>query len=448
MRILVVDDEKAIRESLEDILMDEGFLVTSASTGREAISEIVNTQPDIVLLDLFLPGMSGIQVLEKLAEENLMESLIVIVISGHGTIETAVKAIKLGAFDFIEKPINLERLLGTVEKAKRQLQLIKTKNVLLESKESLIGESPVMKKLKETIEIVSKVDSTVLIYGESGTGKELVARSIHRLSNRSDKPFVDINCAAIPDNLIESELFGYEKGAFTGATRGKKGKFEIADGGTLFLDEIGDMPLLAQSKLLRVLEERKISRIGSIENVPVDVRVIAATNKNLEEEVKKGNFREDLFYRINVVPIYVPPLRERGEDIIILAEHFLSVFSKDYKREKPELSNEVKEIMLNYSWPGNVRELKNLMERLTILIHGETVKPSDLPKNMFKGSNELGKFTNMQLKQAREEFEKNYIKEVIEKFNGDLKKAAKFMGIDLSNLYRKLNKYGISSGTV
>ncbi len=448
MRILVVDDEKAIRESLEDILIDEGFLVTSASTGREAISEIVNTQPDIVLLDLFLPGMSGIQVLEKLAEENLMESLIVIVISGHGTIETAVKAIKLGAFDFIEKPINLERLLGTVEKAKRQLQLIKTKNVLLESKESLIGESPVMKKLKETIEIVSKVDSTVLIYGESGTGKELVARSIHRLSNRSDKPFVDINCAAIPDNLIESELFGYEKGAFTGATRGKKGKFEIADGGTLFLDEIGDMPLLAQSKLLRVLEERKISRIGSIENVPVDVRVIAATNKNLEEEVKKGNFREDLFYRINVVPIYVPPLRERGEDIIILAEHFLSVFSKDYKREKPELSNEVKEIMLNYSWPGNVRELKNLMERLTILIHGETVKPSDLPKNMFKGSNELGKFTNMQLKQAREEFEKNYIKEVIEKFNGDLKKAAKFMGIDLSNLYRKLNKYGISSGTV
>jgi len=448
MRILIIDDEKSVRESLEDILKDEGYPVISASTGREGILKAVETQPDVILLDLFLPGMSGIEVLKKLSEEKITELSTIIVISGHGTIETAVKAIKLGAFDFIEKPINLERLLSTIEKAKRQLQLIKTRNILFESRESLIGESPAMKNLKETIEIVSKVDSTVLIIGESGTGKELVARSIHRLSKRADKPFVDINCAAIPDNLIESELFGYEKGAFTGATKGKKGKFEIADEGTLFLDEIGDMPMLAQSKLLRVLEERKISRIGSVDNIPVDVRVIAATNKNLEEEVKRGNFREDLFYRINVVPIYVPPLRERGEDIIILAEHFLSAFSKDYKREKPELSDDVKEIMLGYSWPGNVRELKNLMERLTILTHGKTIKPSDLPKNMFEGNNSLKKFTNMQLKQAKEEFEKNYIKEIIEKFNGDLKKAAKFMGIDISNLYRKLNKYGINSGTV
>jgi two-component system nitrogen regulation response regulator NtrX len=448
MRILIIDDEKSVRESLEDILKDEGYPVISASTGREGILKAVETQPDVILLDLFLPGMSGIEVLKKLSEEKITELSTIIVISGHGTIETAVKAIKLGAFDFIEKPINLERLLSTIEKAKRQLQLIKTRNILFESRESLIGESPAMKNLKETIEIVSKVDSTVLIIGESGTGKELVARSIHRLSKRADKPFVDINCAAIPDNLIESELFGYEKGAFTGATKGKKGKFEIADEGTLFLDEIGDMPMLAQSKLLRVLEERKISRIGSVDNIPVDVRVIAATNKNLEEEVKRGNFREDLFYRINVVPIYVPPLRERGEDIIILAEHFLSAFSKDYKREKPELSDDVKEIMLGYSWPGNVRELKNLMERLTILTHGKTIKPSDLPKNMFEGNSSLKKFTNMQLKQAKEEFEKNYIKEIIEKFNGDLKKAAKFMGIDISNLYRKLNKYGINSGTV
>jgi len=448
MRILIIDDEKSVRESLEDILKDEGYPVISASTGREGILKAVETQPDVILLDLFLPGMSGIEVLKKLSEEKITELSTIIVISGHGTIETAVKAIKLGAFDFIEKPINLERLLSTIEKAKRQLQLIKTRNILFESRESLIGESPAMKNLKETIEIVSKVDSTVLIIGESGTGKELVARSIHRLSKRADKPFVDINCAAIPDNLIESELFGYEKGAFTGATKGKKGKFEIADEGTLFLDEIGDMPMLAQSKLLRVLEERKISRIGSVDNIPVDVRVIAATNKNLEEEVKRGNFREDLFYRINVVPIHVPPLRERGEDIIILAEHFLSAFSKDYKREKPELSDDVKEIMLGYSWPGNVRELKNLMERLTILTHGKTIKPSDLPKNMFEGNSSLKKFTNMQLKQAKEEFEKNYIKEIIEKFNGDLKKAAKFMGIDISNLYRKLNKYGINSGTV
>jgi len=448
MRILIIDDEKSVRESLEDILKDEGYPVISASTGREGILKAVETQPDVILLDLFLPGMSGIEVLKKLSEEKITELSTIIVISGHGTIETAVKAIKLGAFDFIEKPINLERLLSTIEKAKRQLQLIKTRNILFESRESLIGESPAMKNLKETIEIVSKVDSTVLIIGESGTGKELVARSIHRLSKRADKPFVDINCAAIPDNLIESELFGYEKGAFTGATKGKKGKFEIADEGTLFLDEIGDMPMLAQSKLLRVLEERKISRIGSVDNIPVDVRVIAATNKNLEEEVKRGNFREDLFYRINVVPIYVPPLRERGEDIIILAEHFLSAFSKDYKREKPELSDDVKEIMLGYSWPGNVRELKNLMERLTILTHGKTIKPSDLPKNMFEGNSSLKKFTNMQLKQAKEEFEKNYIKEIIEKFDGDLKKAAKFMGIDISNLYRKLNKYGINSGTV
>ena len=445
MRILVIDDERGVRKSLEDILRDEGYSVKSAETGRDGIQKVLDFQPDIVLLDLFLPGMPGLEVLKRLSEEGLMENTVVIVISGHGTIESAVKAIKLGAFDFIEKPINLNSLLGTVERAKKQLNLIRTRNALLEtvSREKLIGESPAMLNLKRTIERVSRVDSTVLIVGESGTGKELVARMIHDMSRRANKPFVDINCAAIPDNLIESELFGYEKGAFTGALKGKKGKFEAADGGTLFLDEIGDMPLLAQSKLLRVLEERKISRLGSLENVPVDVRVIAATNKNLEKEVERGSFREDLFYRINVIPVNVPPLRERGDDVLLLSEYFLERFSSDYKCEKPRISDAVKEILLSYSWPGNVRELKNLMERLTILHPGKTVKPSDLPENMRGGSD--GNLTHLQLKKAKEEFEKSYIKAVLERFNGDVRKASKFMGIDVSSLYRKMNRYGIGS---
>ncbi|WP_457568712.1 sigma-54-dependent transcriptional regulator [Desulfurobacterium sp.] len=448
MKILIVDDEAGIRESLSDILKDEGYSVSTAESGSKGIEKIYSELPDIVILDLFLPGIPGMEILKKLSKEKMTEKTVIIVISGHGNIQTAVEAIKMGAFDFIEKPINFDRLLSVIEKAKKQISLIKETTILKErlSSETIIGNSPAIKKLKEQIEAVAPVDSTVIIYGESGTGKELVARSIHNLSNRADAPFVPINCAAIPDNLIEAELFGYEKGAFTGANARKKGKFEIADGGTIFLDEIGDMPLMAQSKLLRVLEEKAVERIGSVEKIKVNVRVVSATNKNLEKAIEEGKFREDLYYRLNVIPIRVPPLRERGEDVLLLADHFLTKFSADYKREKPSLSEDAKEILLKYSWPGNVRELKNLMERLVILVRKEKIEPDDLPDNMLNRQKfSVNRFTFLPLKEAKEKFEKEYIVSILKETGGDMKKAASRMQIDLSNLYRKINKYGISS---
>ncbi len=451
MKILVIDDEAGIRESLSDILKDEGYNVSLAESGSKGLEKIYAEMPDIIILDLFLPGIPGMDILKRLSKERITEKSVIIVISGHGNIQTAVEAIKMGAFDFIEKPINFDRLLSVLEKAKKQLTLIKETTILKErlSSETIIGTSPAIRKLKEQIDAVAPVDSTVIIYGESGTGKELVARSIHKLSKRANAPFVPINCAAIPDNLIEAELFGYEKGAFTGANARKKGKFEIADGGTIFLDEIVDMPLMAQSKLLRVLEEKAVERIGSIEKINVDVRVVSATNKNLEKAIEEGTFREDLYYRLNVIPIHVPPLRERGEDVLLLADHFLTKFSADYKREKPQLSDDVKEIFLKYRWPGNVRELKNLMERLVILVRKEKIEPEDLPENMFtrKGFS-VNRFTTLPLKEAREEFEKEYIISILKETNGDMKKAAAKMQIDLSNLYRKINKYGISGDAV
>jgi len=451
MKILIIDDEAGIRESLSGILEDEGYSISVAESGNEGLEKIETENPDIIILDLFLPGIPGMDILKQLSEKKITEKSVVIVISGHGNIQTAVEAIKNGAFDFIEKPINFEKLLSILEKAKKQLSLLKETEILKEKlfSETIIGNSPVMEKLKKEIEAVAPVDSTVIIYGESGTGKELVARTIHQLSKRSSAPFVPINCAAIPDNLIEAELFGYEKGAFTGANARKKGKFEIADGGTLFLDEIGDMPLMAQSKLLRVLEDKAIERIGSVERINVDVRVISATNKNLEKAIEEGTFREDLYYRLNVIPIHVPPLRERGTDILLLADYFLSKFSADYKRKKIELSESVKEIFLSYHWPGNVRELKNLIERLVILVKKGKVEPEDLPENMFsKKGFSINRFLSMPLKEAREKFEREYIIATLRETKGDMKLAAAKMQIDLSNLYRKMNKYGIGNDAV
>ncbi|SNR77561.1 sigma-54-dependent transcriptional regulator [Desulfurobacterium atlanticum] len=451
MKILIIDDEAGIRESLSGILEDEGYSISTAESGNEGLEKIETENPDIIILDLFLPGIPGMEILKQLLRKKITEKAVVIVISGHGNIQTAVEAIKNGAFDFIEKPINFEKLLSVLEKAKKQLSLLKETVILKEKlfSETIIGNSPVMEKLKREIEAVAPVDSTVIIYGESGTGKELVARTIHQLSKRSSAPFVPINCAAIPDNLIEAELFGYEKGAFTGANARKKGKFEIADGGTIFLDEIGDMPLMAQSKLLRVLEDKVIEKIGSVERINVDVRVISATNKNLEKAIEDGSFREDLYYRLNVIPIHVPPLRERGNDILLLADYFLSKFSADYKREKIKLSESVKEIFLTYHWPGNIRELKNLIERLVILAKKEIIEPEDLPENMFaKKRFSINRFLSMPLKEAKEKFEKEYIIATLKETKGDMKLAAAKMQIDLSNLYRKMNKYGIGNDTV
>ncbi len=451
MKILIIDDEAGIRESLSDILRDEGYNISTAASGNEGIEKIEAELPDIIILDLFLPGIPGMEILKNLAKKKVTEKAVIIVISGHGNIQTAVEAIKTGAFDFIEKPINFDQLLSVLEKAKKQLLFLKETSILKEKlfSETIIGNSQAIEKLKEDIAAIAPVDTTVLIYGESGTGKELVAKTIHKMSNRTTAPFVPINCAAIPDNLIEAELFGYEKGAFTGANSRKKGKFEIADKGTIFLDEIGDMPLMAQSKLLRVLEEKTIERIGSIERIDVDVRVISATNKNLEKAIENNEFREDLYYRLNVIPIRVPPLSEREKDTLLLADYFLNKFSADYKREKPELSKQVKEIFLKYNWPGNIRELKNLMERLVILVRKAVIKPEDLPENMFsKGKFRIENFLSMPLKEAKEDFEKEYIKSILKQTCGDMKIAAAKMQIDLSNLYRKLNKYGIENESV
>ncbi len=441
MKVLVVDDEAAIRETLRGILEDEGFSVSLARDALEAKKLIESQRPEIVLLDLFLPGISGMELLQELSEKGLTSETVIIVISGHGTIQNAVKAVKLGAFDFIEKPLGYDRLMAVLEKAKKEVRLLRQKALLkAQAFEQLIGESRAVRELKEKIKTLAKTDSTVLIYGESGSGKELVARSIHQLSQRRDFPFVPVNCAAIPENLIEAELFGYEKGAFTGAELRKEGKFELADGGTLFLDEIGDMPLQLQSKLLRAIETKEIERVGAVRSFKVDVRILSATNKELEKEVEKGNFRQDLFFRINVIPLRVPPLRERESDVLLLAEHFLEKFSQDYKRPKPRLSDSAQKALLSYNWPGNVRELKNLMERVVILCQKDLIDAEDLSLGFSKN------FYQLPLKEAREAFERDYIQKTLKRFGGDVKAAAEFLKIDISSLYRKISKYGIGNG--
>ena len=372
----------------------------------------------------------------------------IVMISGHANIPIAVKALKEGAFDFLEKPISTDSILAVIEKAGKEIKK-EVEYRFLKEKEfesfQIIGESEPIKKLKKQIEKVAKTNAWVMIFGENGTGKELVARSIHYLSERADKPFVDINCAAIPDDLLESELFGYEKGAFSGAVSRKLGKLEIADGGTLFLDEVADMSLSSQAKLLRVLEEQEFSRLGSNQKIKVDIRVISATNKNLDREIQEGRFRQDLAFRLSVVPLYVPPLRERGDDIILLAEYFLERSCRENKMEKPVLSDDVKEALLKYSWPGNVRELKNLMERLCIFASDGIVTVDDLPSYIVKNRpvrsrSEIG---IKPLKQAREEAEKEVIKQALKQYGRNLKEIAKVLEVDLSSLYRKIKQYNL-----
>ncbi len=439
--ILVVDDEPEILSTLKDILEDEGYRFSGFLKGEDAIEAIDRELPDLVVLDIWLPGMDGIQVLDQIKRKH--PHLPVLIISGHGTIETAVKAVKLGAYDFIEKPIDLDKFLIKIERAleegafREEYGRLKEK---IKEERQLIGKSPKMKELLDQINLVAPTDCWVLILGESGVGKELVAREIHRLSPRSNGPFVEVNCAAIPYDRIEYELFGYEKGAFGGADVSKKGKFELANGGTLYFDEIGDMDLRIQAKVLRVLEELKVERVGSNVSIDLDIRVIASSNKDLEKEVASGNFRKDLYYRLNVVPIVVPPLRERKEDIPLLIEHFSNYFAVKYGRKPKTFSKGAMKILMDYNWPGNVRELKNLVERLVITVQKDVVEESDLPYPL--GVVEPVEAVRT-LKEAKEAFEKDFIIRQLRKNEWNISKTAEELGIERSHLYKKMKAYGI-----
>ncbi len=438
-KILIVDDEKSILNSLEKILTDEGYSVKVCESGEEAINLVKSESFDVIFLDIWLKGMDGVETL-KILKENKFEGE-VIIISGHGTIELAVKTTKLGAFSFIEKPLSIEKILVTlknaIEKIKLKRENRELKNKIFE-KDELIGNSVPIKALKREIEIVAPTDSRVLIYGENGTGKELVARLIHRKSLRSNKPFVEINCAAIPDELIESELFGYKKGAFTGATNDKPGKFELANYGTLFLDEIGDMSIKTQAKLLRVLEEEKIEPLGGTKQIEINTRIISATNKNLMEEIEKGNFREDLFYRLNVIPIEIVPLRERKEDIPLLVKYFLSKLEIKYKKGKMEFSDNAIEKLMDYSWPGNVRELKNVVERTYLMAQSEIIKGEDIFLNTKQNGEKISSFL-----EAKQKFERDFIKNKLKENNYNVAITAKKLKIDKSSLYKKIKNLGI-----
>jgi two-component system nitrogen regulation response regulator NtrX len=446
VRVLVVDDEPAIRESLSGVLEDEGYEVETVADGESCLGMLEESSFDVVLLDVWLPGMDGMATLARIQQIPRLEQPMVVMISGHGTIETAVKATKLGAFDFLEKPLTIEKISVLVKNAAQQRRLEREVQVLKEStgKPEIIGESVPMKALRQQLALMAGTNGRVLIYGESGTGKELVAHAIHEMSSRRNDPFVEVNCAAIPEELIESELFGHRKGSFTGASEDKVGKLRKADGGTMFLDEVGDMSLKTQAKVLRALEEQRFEPVGAHESIKVDVRIVAATNKNLEEEIARGNFREDLFYRLNVIPFYVPPLRERIEDVALLADHFLREFATAYGRKAKELTPDAYRILQEYSWPGNVRELKNLMERIVILNPQVRVDARHIPLNPMRRATldrAMDRFGSLQ--EVRESAEREYILIKLEETQGNVTRTAELLGLERSNLYRKMKSLGI-----
>jgi two-component system, NtrC family, nitrogen regulation response regulator NtrX len=444
--ILIVDDEAGIRESLSLILRDEGYQVDAVGSAEEALERSAVGDLEVVLLDVWLPGTDGLEALSRI--QALPHPPAVIMISGHGTIETAVRATKLGAFDFLEKPLSLEKIIVLVRNAIQQRRL-EEENLLLRNelghRYQVVGDSVPMKALRQQITVTAPTNGRVLIYGESGTGKELVARALHAASLRAKGPFVEVNCAAIPEELIESELFGHIKGSFTGATEDKIGKFQKADGGTLFLDEIGDMSLRTQSKVLRVLEEQRFERVGSNVASNVDVRVIAATNKNLEQEISRGAFRQDLFYRLNVIPFYVPPLRDRREDIPTLANHFLREFSSAYGKKNRELSEAAMEVLLRYPWPGNVRELRNLVERLVIVCPQARIEPHHLPPELFRGVAESPHHPYSTLHEARSAYEREFILRKLQEHRWNMTQTATALGLERSHLYRKMKSLGIAA---
>ena len=448
MQILIVDDEANIRKSLSDILQDEGFTTFVAENGEQGLDKLRSESIDIVLLDIWMPGLDGIDTLRHIRDE--FPDQMVIMMSGHGTIETAVKATRLGAFDFIEKPLSLEKVLHSIEQAKKIGQIVNENRALkasISKEHEMIGSSLPILNLKKQIELAAPTSGWVLISGENGTGKELVARSIHTQSLRNSKPFIEVNCAAIPEELIESELFGHEKGAFTGATAQRKGKFDLANDGTLFLDEIGDMSLKTQAKILRILQEKTFERVGGSRTIEVDVRVIAATNKNLETEIREGNFREDLFYRLNVLPFHVPPLRERVDDIMPLANHFLQFFCLQEGRPKKSFTDHAVEALRTYSWPGNVRELKNITERLVIMTLDTVIKTEHLPQGIAVNRSPLASDSIQNypdsLREARDNFEREFLTQKLKEQNWNVSRTAEKIEIERSNLHRKIKSYGI-----
>jgi two-component system nitrogen regulation response regulator NtrX len=446
IRILIVDDEPDIRRSLSGVLEDEGYAADAVESGEACLDELGRQPCELVLLDVWLPGMDGMEALARIQEIPFPERPVVVMISGHGNIETAVKATKLGAFDFLEKPLTIQKISVVAKNALEHRRLQIENSRLKEGTESryrIIGESVPMKALRHELALMAGTNGRVLIYGESGTGKELVAHALHAMSPRAPEPFVEVNCAAIPEELIESELFGHIKGSFTSAHETKIGKFQKADGGTIFLDEVGDMSLRTQAKVLRALEEQRFEPVGAGGSVQVDVRVVAATNKNLEEEIERGNFREDLFYRLNVIPFHVPPLRDRREDIPMLADYFLREFTTAYGRKAKELTPEAYRILHDYHWPGNVRELRNLIERIVILNPQVRVDARHIPLNVTRRPAErpMDRFGSLQ--EVREAVEREYILKKLEETNGNVTRTAELLGLERSNLYRKMKTLGI-----
>jgi len=442
--VLIVDDEEGIRESLSVILEDEGYRVATSSSGEDALVILEEQFPDLVILDVWLPGMDGIQTLQEIVA--LKREVPVIMISGHGNIEVAVKATRVGAYDFLEKPLSLERVVLSTRRALERSALERENRDLKEDltrRWKLIGDSSPMRTLRAQIEMAAQSNSRVLITGESGSGKELVARLLHVRSSRGQRPFVELNCAAMPYELIESELFGHEKGSFTGAFEKKKGKFELADTGTLFLDEIGDMSLQTQSKVLRVIETQDFQRVGGNTTIKVDVRIIAATNKDLTGEVKRGTFRDDLFYRLNVVAIAVPPLRDRKEDIPALVDHFVKSLAAEYGRPPKKIMADAIKSLQEYNWPGNIRELKNLIERLVIMTPSADIHAKDF----HLAGDEGARYYNCNtLKQAREAFERDFISRKLEENDWNVSRTAEILDIERSNLHRKIKAYHIQAG--
>lgn len=457
--VLIIDDEDGVRKSLADVLGDEGYRVSVAASGREGLEKLRSEQPELLLLDIWMPEMDGLEVLQQIRAEGL--SPMVVVMSGHGTIETAVKAVKLGAFDFIEKPLSLERLLVILQNAAgvhdlNQENLALRKQV--QKHRNILGESGAIRQIRELIRKVAPTSASVLITGENGTGKEVVAHAIHALSPRFKKPFVEVNCAAIPEELIESELFGHEKGAFTGATQLRRGKFDLANGGTLFLDEIGDMSLKTQAKILRIIQEQKFERVGGPETISVDVRIIAATNKDLKAEIKRDAFREDLFYRLNVIPFHIPPLRERSDDVVFLSEHFLREYSTAHARAYRSLTPEALGALSAYSWPGNVRELKNLIERIIILTpdarNGSPITAAEILEQLNEDSDQTrmshsaaASASATSLRDARNSFEKDFIIKTLKDNDWNVSKTAQVLGIERSHLHKKMKGFGIEGET-
>lgn len=438
--VLVVDDEPGIRELLAQILVDEGYTVATVATGEEALGALSREIFDVVLLDVQLPGLNGLEILRQLKASG--NRVPVVMISGHATVEQAAEAVREGAADFLEKPLGLERVLVTVGNVLERSRLAQR---LQEEEEEveLTGVSPAIQELRRQILLAAPTDSRVLITGPNGSGKEVVARLLHRHSRRATGPFVAINCAAIPGELIESELFGHSKGAFTGAIEAKRGKFELADGGTLFLDEVGDMSLLTQAKVLRVLQEASFTRLGGSQEIRVDVRVIAATNKDLEGEIAAGRFRQDLFFRLNVIPLRVPALAERPEDVPLLLETFMRKLGTRMGVRPKRFSPQALEALATYSWPGNVRELRNLVERLLIMVPGEEVTPEDLPLKT-EASRSFFPSEPLPLRKARERFEREYIASILRRCGGNMSRASRLLGVERSHLYRKMRALGLT----